>query len=70
MGDKEQYQRILLRTPEDEEKALLLKKLEEVYKIANNSLYFNDNHDFQSALWEICKEILPEKEEIGEYYVE
>lgn len=48
-----------------------LSKLEAIYKVANNSLYFADNHDYKSALWEICKEIHPEREkEIGEKYIE
>jgi len=28
-------------------------KLDEVYRIANNVLYFDDNSDYVSALWEI-----------------
>ena len=35
-------------------------KLDEVYKIANNVLYFDDNSDYQSALWEILEVINPE----------
>jgi hypothetical protein len=35
-------------------------KLDAIYKIANNVLYFDDNSDYCSALWEIIAVIKPE----------
>lgn len=35
-------------------------KLEEAYRIANNALYFDDNSDYQTALWEILMTINPD----------
>ena len=35
----------------------------EVYKIANNALYFNDNSDYETALYEILKVLNPELED-------
>jgi len=35
-------------------------KMEEVKKIANNTLYFDDNHDYCSALWDILYVATPE----------
>ena len=32
----------------------------EIFKIANNALYFDDNSDYATALWEILAEIKPE----------
>lgn len=34
--------------------------LEEVFRIANNALYFADNSDYATALWEILEELKPE----------
>jgi hypothetical protein len=45
--------------------------LKEVYAIANNAIYFDDNSDYASALWEICNKIKPEENEnIGQKYIE
>lgn len=41
----------------------LTKKEKEVYKIANNVLYFNDNSDYQTALYEILKVLNPKLED-------
>ena len=35
-------------------------KEKEVFKIANNALYFADNSDYGTALWEILRELKPE----------
>lgn len=42
------------------------------FKIANNAIYFDDNSDYRSALWEICKVLSPkiDEEEIGSKYYE
>lgn len=34
--------------------------IEEVKKIANNALYFDDDSDFATALWEILEKVAPE----------
>jgi len=34
-------------------------KIKKIKKIANNVLYFDDNSDYRSALWEILMEIDP-----------
>ena len=36
---------------------------EEAYKIANNALYFADNSDYKTALWEILSTLNPDLEE-------
>lgn len=38
-------------------------KEKEIYKIANNTLYFNDNSDYKTALYEILKVLNPELED-------
>jgi len=35
-------------------------KEKQVFAIANNALYFDDNSDYGTALWQILKEIKPE----------
>jgi len=35
----------------------------EVYKIANNALYFNDNSDYETTLYEILKVLNPDLED-------
>ena len=45
--------------------------IEEVTKVANNALYFDDSSDYRTALWEILAIISPVKysdiDEITEY---
>ncbi len=44
-----------------------------IFALGNNSLYFDDRHDYRSALWEICNLLKPEcmsEEEIGVEYIE
>lgn len=49
----------------------LSKKEKEVYKIANNVLYLNDNSDCQTALYEILKVLKPDLEDYPELkYIE
>lgn len=46
-------------------------KLEKIFAMANNALYFCDNHDFITALYDICLEIKPEEMgKIGKKYIE
>jgi len=40
-----------------------LKDLYQINKIANNVLYFDDNSDYQTALWEILSIINPSLDE-------
>lgn len=42
------------------------------FKIANNAIYFNDNSDYETALWDICNTLNPElnEDEIGQNYLE
>lgn len=35
-------------------------KLQTVYKVANNVLYFDDSSDYRSVLWEILEIVDPE----------
>lgn len=35
-------------------------KIKEVKRIANNALYFDDNSDYGTALWEILQLVAPE----------
>ena len=35
-------------------------KLDEIYRIANNVLYFDDNSDYQTVLWEVLMTINPD----------
>ncbi len=35
-------------------------KLEAIYKVANNVLYFDDISDYQTSLWEILEIFNPE----------
>ena len=43
---------------------------EEVFKIANNAIYFRDNSDYLTALNEICNAIHPDDEMVGEILIE
>lgn len=47
-------------------------KLEKAFRIANNAIYFDDNSDYGTALWEICMILKPElgEDEIGQDYIE
>ena len=46
-------------------------KQENAFIIANNALYFNDNSDYQTALYQVCSTLRPEldDEEIGVDYI-
>ncbi len=39
------------------------------FAIANNAIYFSDSSDYLTALWNVCKCLQPENEEIGEQYI-
>ena len=46
-------------------------KLNEIFRIANNAIYFDDSSDFLQALNEICLVAKPEESEnIGKKYIE
>jgi hypothetical protein len=48
------------------------KAIYKAYTIANNAIYFNDNSDYLSALYEVCRTLRPEINEnsIGSKYIE
>lgn len=47
-------------------------KIKRAFKIANNAIYFNDNSDYETALWDICTILKPElsEDKIGQKYLE
>lgn len=47
-----------------------IKTLDKIFMIANNALYFRDNSDYLTALYEICRVIKPDNEIIGEVFIE
>jgi len=56
-------------TPTELESNENVEKLEKAFRIANNVLYFDDNSDYQTALYEICSVLKPElDDEYGENY--
>jgi hypothetical protein len=51
---------------------LSLENVLEAAKIANNAIYFNDNSDYRSALFDICKTLCADLKDsyIGKNYIE
>lgn len=47
-----------------------LYKLDKIFQIANNAIYFRDDSDYLTALYEICNIIKPNDETIGEVFIE
>lgn len=45
-------------------------KLNTIFQIANNAIYFQDNSDYLTALYEICAVINPGDENIGQKFIE
>lgn len=45
-------------------------KLDEIFRIANNALYFEDCKDWAEALNEICLVVKPKAKNIGEKFIE
>lgn len=43
----------------EEIRAFSPKAIEKIYTIANNAIYFNDRHDYLTALYEICEILKP-----------
>jgi hypothetical protein len=41
-----------------------------VIRVANNALYFDDNSDYGSALWEVCELLGMDKDAIGADFIE
>lgn len=62
--DVQKLLRLTLTEKEEVERYLHLdsasKKIIQAFVVANNTLYFNDNSDYQAALWEICSILHPE----------
>lgn len=46
-------------------------RIKKAYAIANNAIYFEDNSDYETALYEVCMALLPEIEpnKIGTTYI-
>ena len=44
-------------------------KISRAFALANNAIYFNDGSDYLIALWDVCRCLQPENEEIGEQYI-
>lgn len=45
-------------------------KIDKIFEIANNAIYFNDRSDYLTALRQICHVIKPDDETIGEVCIE
>lgn len=46
--------------------------IEKAYAIANNAIYFSDNADYETALYQVCKALKPsvDDEDIGKEFIE
>lgn len=49
-----------------------LENVKKAYAIANNAIYFNDNSDYLTALYEICKVLNPQvdTDRIGNSFID
>lgn len=49
-----------------------LENVKKAFAIANNAIYFNDNSDYLSALYQVCTMLNPQidEEEIGNIYID
>jgi len=45
-------------------------EIKKIFQIASNAIYFRDNSDYLTALYEICEVIKPGDESIGETFIE
>lgn len=56
----------------EKQNLLNLNNVKKAFAIANNAIYFNDNSDFLTALYQVCKTLNPEIEDelIGSKYIE
>lgn len=45
-------------------------KIKKIFEIANNAIYFRDNSDYLTTLYEICRVIKPNDEMTGEAFIE
>lgn len=45
-------------------------KINKIFTIANNAIYFRDDSDYLTALYEICNVIKPNDETVGEQFIE
>ena len=46
-------------------------RLNKIFAIANNAIYFGDSSDYRTALYEVCSEAKPEVVEyIGKKYID
>ena len=51
---------------------LHLENVKKAFAVANNTIYFDDNSDYLTALWDICHLLNPSlsDNEIGSKYIE
>jgi hypothetical protein len=56
----------------EKERLTTSERNKKAFAIANNAIYFNDNSDYLSALYQVCKMLNPQDEEnlIGKKYIE
>ena len=54
------------------ETEILVNRMKKAFRIANNALYFDDDSDYGTALYEVCAALNPilSNDEIGEDYIE
>ena len=62
-------QTIKVMTELTEEIYELKNKINKMYEIANNAIYFNDSSDYLSALYEVCMVIAEDEDKIGEEFI-
>ena len=71
---EEEIQKAIEITPEDMVLSVwtYIDKIKKAFTVANNAIYFNDNSDYLTALYEICEILHPSdyKHEDGEKYIE
>jgi hypothetical protein len=46
------------------------RRADAAFRIANNTIYFNDRSDYLTALWDVCESIYPGAEDTGKTYIE
>jgi hypothetical protein len=44
--------------------------INKIFQIANNAIYFRDDSDYLTALYEICNVIKPDEDSIGDQFIE
>jgi hypothetical protein len=62
LTEEEAVEKLNRRAPSAVEQAVI--------RVANNALYFDDNSDYGSALWEVCELLGMDKDAIGADFIE